>query len=171
MTELAVHVIHQAVRDLDINTNKPEEAQAVYEARLFWLKDDGGWKNSRDHWLKLAGFDPEKATTAIRRKLTAEGVTLDEQVRVTPVRREFVYSVGERKLLQSMPTGEMFEAEGDLLRMLQASHKCRQSLIEKGVLQSFGDAMFFVPAHVEPLAKRVRAEPTGSERFEQAAAL
>lgn len=151
--DLAVAVVVQSMRDLDLKPTNSEGQQTVYEARLFWLKDDGGWKRSREDWLTKAGFNPQKATAAIRAKLTKDGVTLDDAL-PEPDRptTDYFFAAGERKLLWKLPRG-MFEADGKLAVQLQRSERSREGLMAKGALTDLGDGHYFVPENVNPKAK------------------
>ena len=154
---LAIAVIDQTVRDLDIKPVTAQDAKAVYESRLFWLSDSPStWAQSRRHWLESAGFGVDKATRAIRAKLAKEGITVDNAIPpVDMIRPEpnYVYTVGERRLLKMLPHGELFVADGDVEQALMTRHRSRDSLIEKGALESFGESMFRVPEDVDPMAK------------------
>ncbi len=151
---LAVHVIHQAARDLDLTPTSADEEQSVYEARLFWLKDDGGWKASRDTWLTLAGFDPQNATAAIRKKLAANGVTLDEPFRLRERKPPFVFDMEERRALRDLPKGEAFH----ISEFPGLTHKRLGRLMDKGAVTPITGGFFIVPRDLK-IEQRELAAP------------
>lgn len=148
---LAVHVVHQALRDLDITPKDAVTEQAIYEARLWWLKDTGPWKRSRVIWLELARFDPEKATEEVRKKLQEDGITLDSPIPQTPVP---VFTQRERHVLRHFePFGEVFYPEGKMKKAMDKFSHCFGRLTERGTIQKMDNETFMIPADLNLFAR------------------